>query len=82
MQARRRSDLPVKIRAVCGRPFTWRRRWARDWDPLRYCSRGGGGGGAMGKLFRRGCVAHVPRGQDMRGKRAQPSAWWAVNCKP
>ncbi|WP_309625876.1 DUF2256 domain-containing protein [Methylibium sp.] len=23
---------------VCGRTMTWRRRWARHWDEVRYCS--------------------------------------------
>ncbi|WP_339807070.1 DUF2256 domain-containing protein [uncultured Marinobacter sp.] len=23
---------------MCLRPFTWRRKWARDWDSVRYCS--------------------------------------------
>jgi hypothetical protein len=27
-----------KICAVCGRPFSWRRKWARVWDEVRYCS--------------------------------------------
>ncbi len=22
----------------CGRVITWRKKWARDWDQLRYCS--------------------------------------------
>ncbi|WP_103173139.1 DUF2256 domain-containing protein [Paracoccus sp. SY] len=34
----RKGDLPSKICACCGRPFTWRRKWARDWDQVRYCS--------------------------------------------
>ena len=35
---RRKSDLPQKICAHCGRPFAWRRKWARDWAEVRYCS--------------------------------------------
>jgi len=35
---RAKSDLPNKICAACGRPFAWRKKWARDWDRLRYCS--------------------------------------------
>lgn len=35
---RRKSDLPVKICAVCGRPFTWRKAWAAVWDEVKYCS--------------------------------------------
>ena len=33
-----KSDLPTKICARCGRPFSWRRKWARDWEQVRYCS--------------------------------------------
>ena len=32
------SPLPEKICATCGRPFTWRRKWALVWDEVRYCS--------------------------------------------
>ena len=24
--------------ASCGRTITWRKKWARDWDSVRYCS--------------------------------------------
>ncbi|MDZ3824824.1 MAG: DUF2256 domain-containing protein [Pseudoxanthomonas sp.] len=30
--------LPEKPCAVCGRPMAWRRRWARCWDQVKYCS--------------------------------------------
>ncbi|MBJ6372123.1 DUF2256 domain-containing protein [Sedimentitalea arenosa] len=36
---RKKSDLPAKICATCGRPFTWRRKWAKDWETVRYCSK-------------------------------------------
>ena len=26
--------------ATCGRTITWRRKWERDWDQVRYCSDG------------------------------------------
>lgn len=48
---RRKGDLPQKPCAACGRPFAWRRKWAKVWDEVRYCSeacrrsRGGGTGG-------------------------------------
>ncbi|RTL64620.1 MAG: DUF2256 domain-containing protein [Hyphomicrobiales bacterium] len=35
---RKKQDLPSKICATCGRPFTWRKKWARDWDSVRNCS--------------------------------------------
>ncbi|MQP65432.1 DUF2256 domain-containing protein [Niveispirillum sp. SYP-B3756] len=33
-----KADLPQKICAHCDRPFTWRRKWARDWELVKYCS--------------------------------------------
>lgn len=30
--------LPSKTCRSCGRSFSWRRKWARDWDEVRYCS--------------------------------------------
>jgi hypothetical protein len=34
----KKSDLPRKICASCGLPFVWRKKWAKDWDQVRYCS--------------------------------------------
>ncbi|MBM4243668.1 MAG: DUF2256 domain-containing protein [Deltaproteobacteria bacterium] len=31
-------SLPSRICAACRRPFAWRRKWARDWHAVRYCS--------------------------------------------
>lgn len=33
-----KADLPSKPCAACARPFTWRRKWARDWDQVKFCS--------------------------------------------
>lgn len=38
MAHRRPSDRPTKVCATCGRDFAWRKRWARVWDEVRYCS--------------------------------------------
>ncbi|MFO0292788.1 MAG: DUF2256 domain-containing protein [Rhodospirillales bacterium] len=38
MKMRRKSDLPAKTCVACGRPFVWRRKWARDWERVLYCS--------------------------------------------
>ena len=35
---RHKADLPQKICEACARPFTWRKKWARDWDRVKYCS--------------------------------------------
>ena len=36
--AHRKPNLPQKDCAHCGRPFAWRKKWARVWDEVRYCS--------------------------------------------
>ena len=33
-----KADLPQKVCAACDLPFVWRRKWARDWDQVRFCS--------------------------------------------
>jgi hypothetical protein len=30
--------LPTKTCPVCGRAFTWRKKWERDWETVVYCS--------------------------------------------
>jgi hypothetical protein len=35
---RRKADLPQKTCRACGRPFAWRRKWARTWEAVVYCS--------------------------------------------
>ncbi|MFZ2360844.1 MAG: DUF2256 domain-containing protein [Anaerolineae bacterium] len=38
MPTPKKQDLPTKICPVCGRAFTWRKKWARNWDEVVYCS--------------------------------------------
>lgn len=33
-----KTSLPSKPCAVCGRPMSWRRAWAKNWEQVRYCS--------------------------------------------
>jgi hypothetical protein len=33
-----KRDLPEKTCPACNRPFAWRKKWARDWDNVVYCS--------------------------------------------
>ncbi|WP_081536140.1 DUF2256 domain-containing protein [Rhodovulum sp. P5] len=35
---RRKGDLPSKVCGACGRPFAWRKKWAKNWESVRYCS--------------------------------------------
>jgi hypothetical protein len=32
------SAPPSKVCVVCGRRITWRKKWERDWENIRYCS--------------------------------------------
>ncbi|MFJ2385853.1 DUF2256 domain-containing protein [Pseudomonas koreensis] len=34
----KKSQLPVKNCITCGLPFMWRKKWARSWEDVRYCS--------------------------------------------
>ncbi|MFM7138459.1 MAG: DUF2256 domain-containing protein [Planctomycetota bacterium] len=35
---RGRGPKPTKVCPACGRPFEWRRKWARCWEAVVYCS--------------------------------------------
>ncbi|WP_299523925.1 DUF2256 domain-containing protein [Winogradskyella sp.] len=38
MKGTKKQHLPEKICLVCERPFTWRKKWAKDWNNVKYCS--------------------------------------------
>lgn len=38
MRGVKKQNLPQKICPVCERPFRWRKKWAKDWDDVKYCS--------------------------------------------
>ncbi|MBP2307214.1 DUF2256 domain-containing protein [Azospirillum melinis] len=38
MKGVKKADLPTKTCPVCNRPFTWRKKWERVWDEVKYCS--------------------------------------------
>ncbi|MEP1442368.1 MAG: DUF2256 domain-containing protein [Hyphomicrobiales bacterium] len=38
MKTPNKSDLPSKLCLTCERPFTWRKKWAKVWDEVNYCS--------------------------------------------
>ena len=33
-----KRNLPTKICLTCERPFSWRKKWAKDWENVKYCS--------------------------------------------
>lgn len=36
---RKKSDLPSKVCPECERPFQWRKKWEKNWNEVRYCSK-------------------------------------------
>ena len=34
-----KSHLPQKICPICSRPFYWRKKWEKNWEDVRYCSK-------------------------------------------
>jgi hypothetical protein len=38
MKMKKKSDLPTKTCITCGRPFTWRKKWEKVWEEVKYCS--------------------------------------------
>ncbi|MEY4935098.1 MAG: hypothetical protein RIS64_1457 [Bacteroidota bacterium] len=34
----KKENLPQKICIVCGRPFSWRKKWEKVWETVKYCS--------------------------------------------
>ncbi|MGB1920321.1 MAG: DUF2256 domain-containing protein [Candidatus Puniceispirillaceae bacterium] len=35
----KKKNLPSKVCPTCSRPFFWRKKWERDWENVRYCSK-------------------------------------------
>lgn len=35
----KKQNLPKKTCPVCHRDFHWRKKWARNWDEVKYCSK-------------------------------------------
>ncbi|HAT52326.1 MAG: DUF2256 domain-containing protein [Burkholderiales bacterium] len=33
-----KANLPVKVCVSCGRPFSWRKKWEKDWSQVKFCS--------------------------------------------
>ena len=32
------KNLPFKLCIVCGLHFNWRKKWAKEWENVKYCS--------------------------------------------
>lgn len=38
MKNTKKEHLPQKHCIVCSRPFSWRKKWGKVWDEVKYCS--------------------------------------------
>jgi hypothetical protein len=38
MRGVKKENLPNKTCVVCLRPFSWRKKWERNWADVRFCS--------------------------------------------
>jgi hypothetical protein len=38
MKGAKKQHLPEKTCLSCGLPFTWRKKWEKVWDEVKYCS--------------------------------------------
>lgn len=34
----KKENLPTKTCVNCNRPFSWRKKWAKVWNDVKYCS--------------------------------------------
>ena len=34
----KKENLPSKICITCNKPFTWRKKWEKNWNEVKYCS--------------------------------------------
>ncbi|MFM8450151.1 MAG: DUF2256 domain-containing protein [Haliscomenobacter sp.] len=34
----KKSNLPTKICPICGLSFSWRKKWEKNWEAVRFCS--------------------------------------------
>ncbi|MBT5835862.1 MAG: DUF2256 domain-containing protein [Hellea sp.] len=37
--AHKKINLPVKKCLNCSLPFSWRKKWERNWEEIKYCSK-------------------------------------------
>ncbi len=38
MKNSKKENLPTKICLVCNLPFSWRKKWEKVWNEVKYCS--------------------------------------------
>lgn len=38
MKGLKKENLPFKICPVCDKPFSWRKKWEKNWNEVKFCS--------------------------------------------
>lgn len=38
MKGTKKQHLPTKICPVCQLPFSWRKKWEKEWENVKFCS--------------------------------------------
>ncbi|MEM5566375.1 DUF2256 domain-containing protein [Psychroserpens sp. AS72] len=38
MSKHKKQQLPTKTCPVCKLPFSWRKKWEKNWENVKYCS--------------------------------------------
>ena len=39
MRGVKKENLPTKKCIICGLEFSWRKKWQKNWDEVKYCSK-------------------------------------------
>jgi hypothetical protein len=39
MRGIKKTNLPSKTCPTCGLDFRWRKKWEKNWDNVKYCSK-------------------------------------------
>ena len=34
----KKENFPYKICLICNKPFSWRKKWQKVWNEVKYCS--------------------------------------------
>ncbi|WP_339610812.1 DUF2256 domain-containing protein [uncultured Planktosalinus sp.] len=34
----KKPHLPIKVCVICKLPFSWRKKWEKNWENVKFCS--------------------------------------------
>jgi hypothetical protein len=38
MKGIKKAHLPIKVCPFCNRSFSWRKKWEKNWETVKFCS--------------------------------------------